>query len=264
MVFGLFKKQDLIDRDTVHWIFDNFAWALNHFDAEIFFKETRLVTPSNELFPGRADNPHDMASLIFEKVKEYAGLTHWPTRLENEAELSQLEPPKLLLEGPLRSHRGTAPAKVDESHRLLVTYNPFALNDPEIMIANYAHVLSHYLASLSSEVPPGGKENWPHVTELLAVFLGFGLIMANTAFTKKIRSCGSCSGPAVERTNFLSQEDMTYALAIFCVVKDIPRREVMAYLKKSLHSFYKRALKDLENYAEEIERLRSFNSFPPN
>lgn len=264
MVLGLFKKQDLLDRDTIHWMFDNFAWALKHFDAEIFFRDTLLVTPSNELFPGRADSPHDMANLIFLKVKEYAGLTHWPCHLLNEAEVDKINAPKLMLDGPLRSSTGAVPAEVDDAHKLVVTYNPFALNDPEVMIANYAHVLSHYLASLSTEIPPGGKENWPHVTELLAVFLGFGLIMANTAFTTKIRSCGSCSGPAVERTNFLSQEEMTYALAIFGVVKDIPSKQVLRHLKKSLHPFYKRAIKDIKAYDGEVQRLKSFNSSLPN
>lgn len=263
-MFGLLKKQPLLEEQTVQWMFDNFNWALRHFDAEVFYKETILVVPSNELFPGSANNAEDMASLIFERVKSYAGLAHWPCRLLNEEEVTTIEPPKLILTGPVRGSKGIVPVDVDETHRLVITYNPFALNDPEVMIANYAHILSHYLGSLSSEVPPGGTENWPHVTELLAVFLGFGVIMANTAHTAKIRSCGSCSGPAVERTNYLSQEEVTYALAVFTCVRQIPNNQVLRYLKKSLHPFFKKAVKDVMGRDNALAELRSFSSSLPN
>ena len=256
MSFNFFKKQPLLEEDTILWMFDNFAWALKHFDVDVFFNETILVVPSNALFPGRAENPHEMAGLIFDRVKEYAGMSHWPCRLMDEVDVSKIEPPRLMLEGAVRGAKGIKSPDVDEAHQLVITYNSLAINDPEVMIANYAHVLAHYLASLSTEAPPGGTENWPHVTELLAAFLGFGLIMANTAHTAKIRSCGSCSGPAVERTNYLSQMDMTYALALFCTLKEIPASKVKSYLKASLWPFYKKACKDIKGRDNEISRLR--------
>ena len=109
---------------------------------------------------------------------------------------------------------------------------------------------------MSKQPPPGGVENWPHITEVVAVFMGFGLMMANSANTVKIRSCGSCSGPAVERSNALSQYDITYALAIFSCLKEIPTREVLAHLKKSLWPFYKKAAKEVMNKTEELNRIR--------
>ena len=109
---------------------------------------------------------------------------------------------------------------------------------------------------MSKEPPPGGVENWPHITEVVAVFMGFGLMMANSANTVKIRYCGSCSGPAVERGNALSQYDITYALAIFCCLKEIPMREVLVNLKKSLRPFYKKAAKEVMNKTEELNRIR--------
>ena len=263
MIFNLFKKEPVLEEDTILWMFDNFAWALRHFDANVFFNETILVVPSNALFPGRVDNAHDMAGLIFDCVREYAGVSHWPCRLLDEHDVENIAPQRLMLEGPVRGTKGIMPAGVDEEHKLVITYNSVAINDPEVMIANYAHVLAHYLASLSQESPPGGTENWPHVTELLAAFMGFGLIMANTAHTAKIRSCGSCSGPAVERTNYLSQLDMTYALAIFCSLKEIPASKVKPYLKASLWPFYKKACKDLAGREDELSRLREMKRLTP-
>lgn len=263
MILNLFKKKPVLEEDTILWMFDNFAWALKHFDANVFFKETILVVPSNALFPGRADSVHEMAEMIFERVKQYAGVTHWPCRLMDESDVGNMPTPRLLLQGPVRGSQGIVPANVDEANKLVITFNPFAINDPEVMIANYAHVLAHYVGTLSTESPPDGVENWPHITELLAVFMGFGLIMANTAHTAKIRSCSSCSGPAVERTNYLSQLDTTYALAIFCNLKEIPATKVKPYLKASLWPFYKKACKDLTGREDELNRLRQINNSLP-
>jgi hypothetical protein len=171
------------------------------------------------------------------------------------AEDMPVESPKIEIKGALRGSKGIMPTG-GAFHQLLIAYNPGQLRDSEVLIADFAHVLAHYLGSMSQEPPPGGVENWPHITEVVAVFMGFGLMMANSANTAKIRSCGSCSGPAVERSNALSQYDITYALAIFSCLKEVPTREVLAHLKKSLRPFYKKAAKEVMNKTKELNRIR--------
>ena len=260
MLSKLLKPKACLDEETTLWLFDTFAWALRNLDARVFYDETILVTPSNQHFPGTENSVHGMANLIFSQVKEHAGLKHWPTKLTNMAEGRPAESPKIEIKGALRGSKGIMPAGA-VFHQLPIAYNPDQLRDPEVLIADYAHVLAHYLGSMSQEPPPGGVENWPHITEVVAVFMGFGLMMANSANTVKIRSCGSCSGPAVERSNALSQYDITYALAIFSCLKEIPTREVLAHLKKSLRPFYKKAAKEVMNKTKELNRIRA-NSLP--
>jgi len=256
MFSSLLKPQAILDEESIIWIFDTYAWALRNFDAEVFYNESILVTPSNEHFPGRENSVHGMASLIFDKVCLYAGVSHWPFYLINEKEYLKVETPKIRIQGALRGVKGIASETIDEDNRLTVTYNAHLLNDPEVMIGHYAHTLAHYLGSMAQEPPPGGVENWPHITELLAVFMGFGIMMANSAYTNKVRSCGSCAGPIVERSNFLSQYDITYALAIYCHLKNIPLKSVKPYLKKSLLPYFKKAQKDAER------RIKNDKSLP--
>jgi hypothetical protein len=257
MLSTLLKARPVLDEASVEWMFDCFAWALRNFDARVFYDETILVTPSNEHFPGRGGSAQDMAQLIFEQVKDYAGVKHWPCRLVDDDSVSTLPAASSLLPGPRRGRGDTVPAVVDGPQPLLIPYRADNLRDPEVLIANYAHVLAHYLASLGTELPPGGEQNWPHATELLAVFLGFGLMMANSAFTTKIRSCSSCAAPAVERTNYLSQYDISYALAIFCAVKDISPKQVLPHLKKTLRPFYKKAYKEVMANPERFDSLKA-------
>ena len=255
MLSRLLKPKTCLDNESTLWLFDTFAWALRNLDAQVFYNETILVTPSNQHFPGTENSVHGMANLIFSQVKEHAGLSHWPTKLTSIAEGRPAASSKIEIKGALRGLKGIMPTG-EYVHQLSIVYNPDQIRDPEVLIADYAHVLAHYLGSMAQEPPPGGVENWPHITEVVAVFMGFGLMMANSANTVKIRSCGSCSGPAVERSNALSQYDITYALAIFSCLKKIPASEVLVNLKKSLRPFYKKAAKEVMNNQGELNRIR--------
>jgi len=249
------KPPRLLDETTVQWRFDSFAWALRHFDARLFFDETLLVTPSNAHFPGTVDSSEGMTRLIFERVRLYAGLSHWPCRLVDEDAAASLPPRAMPAEGLARAGGELVAAPTDAAQGLPVVYRAAQLRDPEVMIAHFAHTLAHYLGTTAAEPPPGGEENRPHVTELLAVFLGFGVAMADSANTTKIRSCSSCSGPAVERENYLSQYDVTYALAIFCRLKDIPTKTAAGHLKSSLRPFFKKAMKDVARRQDALDAL---------
>ena len=257
MLFDLFRSRPLLDEESVIWLFELYEWALQNFDADIFFKQTILVLPSNEHFPGTANSPSEMAQLIFDKVREYAALKHWPCRLTSQQGCAT-QPARIMLDGAIRNSQGIEPLEAPEQERLLVIFDPLQVNNPEAIIANFAHTLSHYLAAMAEPMPPGGEENWPHATEVLAVFLGFGLMFSNSAFVYRNVACGSCQPKTVNRQAWLSQYDITYALAIFTVLKNIPPGQVSKHLKKSLRSFFKKACKDVVGRESELARLEAY------
>jgi len=251
--FRLLNRVPLLDEAYAGWMFDVYAWALRNFDPDMFRDETILVTPSNEHFPGRANSAEEMAKLIFDRVVAYAGMAHWPLKL--------LTPDSCVLEPSsevrlVTAARGSrAAAAAPSPGNLTLSYEPQHLNNPEVMIAVFAHTLAHYLGSSASEPPPGGVENWPHVTELLAVFLGFGLMFANTALVLPRGGC--CGGPVVRRQAYVSQHDITYALAIFSALKGLPQRDVLPHLKKSLRGHFKKALREVEGkYAPRLQDVK--------
>ena len=200
------------------------------------------MLPSNDFFPGRADSVEGMARLILEHVKAYAGMAHWPTELADQrvcAPLGRLHDP---LPRPLRSAEPTV--EPGQGQPLLVPCNPEQINRPEAMIASFAHVLAHYLGQTAAEPPPGGVEYWPHATELLAVYLGFGLMFANSAFTFR-GGCGSCYNPRANRDAYLSEREATGALALFAALKGMPARKVGRHLKPHLRGPFSRMVKGM-------------------
>lgn len=243
------------DEGTISWLFDTYRWALLNFDAEVFFDETVLVNPSNDHFPGTHSSIEGAATAIFAQVQALAGLKHWPCEIFDQNSCPVSEPPKITISGALRGSKGIMPTDISAEQKLIITYNPADMGDPEVMIATYAHTLAHYLGSMSTQEPPGGLENWPYITEVLAVFLGFGVMFANSALKFK-GGCGSCGSNFVDRDNYLSQYDVTYALAIFCQLKNIPTRTANKYLKKSLRGYFSQAMKHVARQPDQLTDLR--------
>jgi len=263
-MMSLFQSNPLLDEESVQWMMDCYAWALQNFDARVFYNETMLVVPSNEHFPGQEESPEGRAKLILEQVKRHAGMANWPVYMVDEQEFVASDvaanPPKMLGNSTIRGDQAIVPQLTEPNDRLLVAYQPDLLRNPQALIANYVQMLAHYLGSTAQQPPPGGTDNWPHVTELLGVFLGFGLMFANTAYNVRVSSCGSCQGPSAERVNYLSQYDISYALAIFSALKGIPNKQVTAYLKKTLRPFYKKAVNDVMGRQDALNRLKEFQS----
>lgn len=257
-MFGLVGKQKVVDEAMVEWLFDTFEWSLLNFDPEVFYRESRLVIPSNEHFPGRVNSVDGMAQLIFDHVKTYAGMQHWPFVVMNQAACAVPAPSPIRIQGALRGSRGVPQQPAEGMSHLVVSYDPALVSNPEALIASYAHALAHYLGQTASAPPPGGTDYWPQATEAVAVFMGFGLMFANSAFTVPVRSCGSC-GPKAERHSYLTQHESTYALALFGELKNIPARSVLKHLKKSLRPFYRQAVKDIQGRKDDLDRLLALN-----
>ena len=261
-MFGFVGTQNLVGEEDSSWLFDTFAWSLKHFGRDVFFDETVLVVPDNTHFPGRADSVTGMAGLVFEHVRRYAGMEHWPLRLAEQAACAIDQPPRLEIRGALRGSRGIPQTEPGPGGEISLTYDPDLVGNPEALIASFAHAFAHYLAQTASEPPPGGAQYWPQATEVVAAFMGFGLMFANSAFKVPVRSCGSC-GPQAQRQSYLTQYESTYVLAIFSVIKDIPAKSVVRNLNKPLRPFFRQCVKEIEGKPRELERLRSVHGRPP-
>lgn len=252
-MFSLFKKTPLLEEESIQWMFDAYTWALKQFDADYFYQYSELILPTNEFFPGRVDNHDAMANLIFQQVARYMGISHWPVRVVAEQACQISNKAQFTIEGPIRQKDAVLDASVPAEQWLEIPYNPNQISNPEGMIASFAHVIAFYLGQFASEPPPGGADYWPHSTELLAIFGGFGLMFANSAYTFR-GGCGSCYNPLANRDAYLNERQSTYALAIFAALKNIPNQQVQKHLKGHLSGFYKQSVKDVYN------RLQAGNS----
>ena len=254
-MFGLFKNKPLLSEELRNWQFDTFAWLIKNSKKFGSFDKIVLVEPTDKFFPDKSPDRQKKAKMIFERVKVYARMSKWPTRLvEQEENVDPKVAPTVLLQDAPNSPAGTYNGKHSEA---VITYDPDLINRPIQLIATFAHELAHYLTLSIPEFFSDNPKEYEFLADIGAVYLGFGIFQANSVINfNQFTSLGT-QGWQTQRQGYLEEEEIIFALGIFTRLKDINPKQVMRHLKPSLSGYYKRALKDIDEYAEEIDRLKS-------
>lgn len=259
-MWGLFRRKRLLSEEDEYFQLESYRWLLTHFGGDQFYKRARLILPTREFFPAKADSPSAAAELTFEQVKEHAGMAQWPCRLQaQETDPEAVVAPTVVMRNVKQGPLGTFSVK-DESE-VLITYNPKIVGNPIQMVATFAHELAHYLTGTAPEPPPGGWENWEFATDICATFLGFGIFQANAAFQFTQYMGIDSQGWRSSRSGYLSEAEHSYALAIFLGLKQLPVRRALPYCSPNIKTFLRMALRELENNAF-LEQLRAADYVP--
>lgn len=240
-MFGLFTPKPIISEASANWIEACFAWASEHFDGERFLKNTQLIQPTNEFFPGRVDSPTAMAQTVLNHVSNYSGVNNWPLRLAHLTADGPAQPPLLPLNPNQRSGE-LIPVQWAPQDVLPVYFHPEQCKKPGDLAATFASITAQHMMLQARQTPPGGLEFFTNAAEVLAVFMGFGVLLANSAYNFR-GSCAKCYNPMANRQAELSEAEVVYALALFIYTKKIPLAQATAHLKPHLKSLLKKAHK---------------------
>lgn len=111
-------------------------------------------------------------------------------------------------------HRNNLTGKFD------IAINLESLKSPEQGIATFAHELAH-LKLIGEGRISGEEETNELLTDLTAVYFGFGVFMVNTAFQRKTWSNGEAwEGWSISKSGYLPVEMINYALAFQSFLMD--------------------------------------------
>ena len=248
MLAKLFSPKEIIDQNTQSWIFDTFAWAIENFDINVLKNETRLILPTNEFYPGKVSSIEEMAQAMFVNTKRYAGMQNWPVQITTSAPAIATSIEDLRLGTVIRGEQADIGLNL-VTEPLLLGYNPNQVNQPQDLIAGISQALASILVMSNKVLPPGGKEYLPQAIDLVACFMGFGVVFANTAYQFR-GGCGSCNNASLNRQAALTEPETLYALALFCVLKKEPVKTVKGHLKAHLKKDFVSAYKSIEQSLE--------------
>jgi hypothetical protein len=214
-MFGLFGGRLPIDEDELEFQLASFKWLQRQF-GEV--GDRPLVLPSPEYFPSARSRRRVAARSLFEDVKKAAGMADWPCELVAGASDRPIDLGNTNLlrhEGP-NSPCGTFRVEEGLAGRFaVITYNPEMEHDQAGLVATFAHELGHYLMSTSPGDPPGGWDLHELHTDIAAVYLGFGIFMANSARSFSQFQDGSYSGWSSRSQGYLGEGALVTATAIF-------------------------------------------------
>ncbi|WP_444957169.1 hypothetical protein [Microbulbifer sp. ZKSA002] len=260
-MFGIFKSKSVLSKQDTEFQIATFKWLLRNFGGDDFYQHATLVLPTKEYFPSKVETPEQAATETFLAVKKYAGMENWPCRLKaQEKDVDIKVAPTLTIQNTPQDPLGTFEIKEDDE--VIITYNPTVAHNPMQLVATLAHELAHYLTATSPEEPPGGWDNWEFVTDIAATFLGFGIFMANAAFTFQQFTSVDSQGWRYNRSGYLSESEYIYSLAIFLKLKKIPVEKAASHLKPNLRKVLKKSINEISKL-QCIEELLTVEYVPP-
>ncbi|GGX67016.1 hypothetical protein GCM10011309_15810 [Litorimonas cladophorae] len=253
-------SRNLIDPDVAEWQFDGFAWLIDNFETKPALADSPLILPTPDFFPEIDALSPTQADHIFRLVKAQCGF--------NEGDIFELEGksgrPDASLGGlaMVETTGDTAcgtyqliPSKVGNP-REIIRYDLGLENKPAQLIATFAHELSHALhtrAKAQLEIEP---ELYELFTDLTAIFLGYGVFLANTRFEFSQFTNADTQGWQAQGAGYLPEADMVFATALFMRIKNMPKETATPHLKPRLRKMLKKAWRQLDKNMDEVEALR--------
>lgn len=184
----------------------------------------------------------DSASSLFAAIKDIAGMSEWECVLE-QGEAAQ-EPVKLSHYGEFSDRSALGTFSI-EGNTPVIRYAPALLRNPEALTATLAHELAH-LISHSLGDPPGGEELHEHATDCVAVYLGFGVFLANSARRFEQFQDAWSQGWQSSTAGYLSERALVTLIAMFVRLFGIPAEHAAELLKPYLKVDFAKALKYID------------------
>lgn len=257
MLSSFFKTKPVIDESSKTWIFDTFAWCISELDGEFFKNNSELIFPNNTFYPGNVSSVEEMAGTIFTRTLNYAGMASWPIKLVPSSAFTQKAMPQLVFNSTLRGDNVTVSTntsvKINNetiAPSIDIAFHSSQVNQPQDLIAYLVQQQATILVNQHGVLPPGGKDVIAQTIDLVACFMGFGVIFANTAYQFR-GGCGSCNNPNLNRQSSLPELETVYALALFCVLKGSDLKATKKALKSHLRKPFHQAHKDITRYLQE-------------
>lgn len=161
------------------WIQDSMDWFIEQFGRDVL---TRPIVLPSTFIPAGYDASEAAARQLFEQVRRRMGVP--ANRLVVRFDLDALDPglvrtrPKPALAGATRMRFGLwVPGK----ERNTVYSSARLLGEPSVLVANFAHEIGHELLVGAGRIR-ADRPDHESLTDLLAVFQGFGIFLANASF----------------------------------------------------------------------------------
>ncbi|HYJ41255.1 MAG TPA: hypothetical protein VEW08_10705 [Steroidobacteraceae bacterium] len=223
------RPKSFLDAPRREWQFAVFAWMLRNCGGYPKFLDTTLVLPIEEHFPDRDLTGHAAVAALFRRVRDHAGMADWPCTVEPEP-----------------ADGRALPATSDRNPVITYKRGEFAAMS---MAGAFAHELARMLVETFDEPPPGGAQLHEPAIDLAAVFMGFGVFMANSTF---------------EATRYdLNEGEFVHALALFCLLRKLEPESIARHLNPHLRKYLRLASRDLAQHEPDFHKLRTVFAVVP-
>lgn len=226
------KIKSSVSEEDEKWLNNDLSWLREAF-SEKHFQEIKTVTPTKDFYNRTFDGSEDDAHFILDRTKELMGIKNDQIELEffdNSPKImedgSMLTTPSDNIDGSWNGASGYYEQK--EGEKVIIGIEVSQLKNTISLIATISHELAHEILLGEGWI----KENDEFLTDLTAIFYGFGVFIGNSQFTLT----NSESGWSTKGQGYLPQQVIAYAMAWL----SFERKEMIDYtqfLNKSMKKY---------------------------
>jgi len=239
-MFGWFGPSCPCDPTAKRWVEDRLCWLSKQFGLHILL-ERPVLLPTSEFFPDAWDGSTKAARRMFRRVCGYMNVD------PDSVELKFFSKTKHdLFSG------GAAAATWSSGEGIwnkgVVRVDKGALDCPTDLVGYLAHELSHQRLLGENRIDPDCFDN-ELLTDLTAVFHGFGIFLANNP-RKSTGRLAHWPGTRLYMPEYLSEPMLGYALAHLAWFRDEPKPAWMKALRWTPRAVFKEGLRYLQETAD--------------
>ena len=243
-MFGFSAKLPINDEERL-WVDQGFH-RLEKYLGRKRMLEARVILPTANDFPDPYDKSHAAAERLFARVASYMQVDR--KKLTFEVFADETEELRGILPYWQGGSNGCAGFYTHETgatnerspQQMLVAVRGTHLKDPLCLVAVMAHELGHVILLGGGLLDSKTADHEP-LTDLLTVFLGFGVFNANAAGRFKQFQDERHQGWSMQRLGYLSEEVYGYALALFARERGEDKAEWGKHLSTNVRTYYKRS-----------------------
>jgi hypothetical protein len=254
-----FRRRHFLRPEDEDWLLEIWAYFLRNLGGIDDLRLSPIVTPSREFFPPTSAKGHARAEHVFACVRQHARLEDWHCKLAAQPERPKTRVGEYLVVKHDTNESPLGTFGVD-GNEVLITYDPASVDNTFTLVATLAHELAHYLLGSVREEPPGGEDLHEFATDLMTIYLGFGIFGANSAFNFRQHGDFMSQGWQSAGQGYLGEREWAFGLAMFLELRNDPSDTLREFLKPHIMADVQKARRYLRDRPEQLDAIRSNGS----
>jgi hypothetical protein len=204
-MFGWFVPKCPLDTWEKTWTERRMRWLADRFGIDRLLS-AKVILPTEHYFPAPLGKDTKSLRRLLDRMCGYMGV----------------EPSKVSLEILPDEQMPGAAGLYERRKRSVISVARSQLADPVRLLATLSHELAHELL-LGGGVLSTNVSDHEWVTDLLPVFLGTGVFLANATIQDSSGYSGTWSWWSISRQGYLPSRIFGYAFALFAFVRGEPK-----------------------------------------
>jgi tetratricopeptide (TPR) repeat protein len=233
-MFGWFELKSPLAAEQRRWINERFAWLRSQFGEDRL--RGIVVTPTDRFFPGRYTPTAEGAAMLLDRLCGYMDVDR--NRLDLQLYTSPSADPVPAAFNPILQRGYALGAFQEEEGRITIWLEQSRLTEPDSAVSTLAHELGHVHLLADKRCDRSTPDHEP-LTDLLAVYFGLGIFVANNAIREVNWRTGNVEGWSLSRQGYLNMPEHAYALALYALSRGEHHPHWLKFLRPDLRALFK-------------------------